>query len=325
MKPSTNTSDNLLEQTVESKALRLSAWGYFFMAVLGSVFFLFTQSEAILLDGVYSFISLLMTILAQRVSQLVQVPYSKDYHFGYAHFEPMLNVIRILLTLTITGFAAVSAFAALLDGGRALNANLAVIYGVLSSIGCLAMAWKQKQNSRKIQSPILETDAHNWLIDGILSSGVAVTFILAYYLHTTSYAQWVVYIDPMLVLIMVILIAPIPLKTLFENFREVLMQAPPANMQTEIHALVTEAIRPAKDTQFAVRMLPVGRFLYLQIHILVSTSEQTKENWDINRCDSIREQIQEKLTHIHPQITLDIIFTANQKWFQIDTPTDSKL
>lgn len=313
-------SSKKIHDSIESNALRLSAWGYFFMALLGSLFFLLTKSEAILLDGVYSFISLLMVILAQRVSQLVQISYSKDYHFGFAHFEPMLNVVRILLTLTIAGFAAVSAFAALVNDGRELNADIAVIYGLFSAIGCLAMAWKQKQYSQKIQSPILATDAHNWLIDGILSSGVAITFLLAYFLRTTSYSDWVVYIDPLLVLVMVILIAPIPLKILFENFSEVLMQAPPVDLQTKIQTLVEEAIKPEKNTQFAIRMLPIGRFLYLQIHILVVSSQQTKERWDIEICDSIRGRIQEKLTHIHPQITLDVIFTANKDWFEFDTP-----
>ena len=60
----------LLRKKIESRALRASALGYLFMALLGGLFFYLAQSQAILLDGVYSFISLLMTFLAQRVSRL---------------------------------------------------------------------------------------------------------------------------------------------------------------------------------------------------------------------------------------------------------------
>jgi len=123
----------LTPEKIESRALQHSAYAYLFMALLGSTFFYLASSEAILLDGVYSFISLLMTLVAQRVSRLVQTPYSKKFHFGFAHFEPLLNVIRIMLILAIAGFATVSAIGALLDGGRPLNADTAVIYGVLAA------------------------------------------------------------------------------------------------------------------------------------------------------------------------------------------------
>ena len=129
------------EQEIESGALRRSAWLYLFMALLGLGFAYVAESDAILLDGIYSFISLLMTFVAQRVSRLVQTPYTDRFHFGFAHFEPLLNVVRILLILAIATFAAAAAVIALLDGGRPLNAGSAVIYGVVAASGCLAMAW----------------------------------------------------------------------------------------------------------------------------------------------------------------------------------------
>ncbi len=306
---------NVTQEKIESRALRASAWGYLFMALLGGLFFYLAQSQAILLDGVYSFISLLMTFLAQRVSRLVQTPYTDSFHFGFAHFEPMLNVVRILLILAITGFAAVSAIAALLSGGRALNADTAVIYGVVAAVGCLAMAWRQRRASRQATSPILAVDAHNWLIDGVLSSGVAVTFFAAYLLRSSAYADWIAYVDPLLVIVMVALLLPTPLKSLGENLREVLMQAPDPEIQSEVKQRIDEAVEPADDEEIFIRMLPVGRFLYLQVHILLPADAPMH---GIGECDALRKRIHEQLKGLHPRLTLDVIFTADRRWLGLE-------
>ena len=307
---------NVTQEKIESRALRASAWGYLFMALLGGLFFYLAQSEAILLDGVYSFISLLMTFLAQRVSRLVQTPYTESFHFGFAHFEPMLNVVRILLILAISGFAMVSAIAALLSGGRALNADTAVFYGLVAAAGCLAMAWRQRRASRQATSPILAVDAHNWLIDGVLSTGVAVTFIAAYLLRATPYADWIPYIDPLLVIVMVVLLLPTPLKSLGENLREVLMQAPSAEIQAEIRERIEQAVKPAPEEQIFIRMLPVGRFLYLQVHILLPADAPMH---GIGECDALREHIHENTADLHPRLILDVIFTADRRWIGLES------
>ncbi len=309
---------NVTQEKIESRALRASAWGYLFMALLGGLFFYLAQSQAILLDGVYSFISLLMTFLAQRVSRLVQTPYTDSFHFGFAHFEPMLNVVRILLILAITGFAAVSAIAALLSGGRALNADTAVIYGLVAAAGCLAMAWRQRRASRQATSPILAVDAHNWLIDGVLSSGVAITFLAAYLLRSSPYADWIAYVDPLLVIVMVVLLLPAPLKSLGENLREVLMQAPSPEIQAEIRERIEQAVKPAAEDQIYIRMLPVGRFLYLQVHILLPAYAPLH---GIDECDSVRERIHESLKDLHPRLTLDVVFTADERWLGLESVT----
>lgn len=296
---------------IESIALRRSAWLYLFMALLGGGFAYLAQSEAILLDGVYSFILLLMTFVAQRVAKLVQTPYTEQFHFGFAVLEPMLNVVRILLILSIAVFAAASATMALLDGGRPLNANSAVIYGVLATSGSLAMAWIQRRASKRTGSPILAVDARNWLVDGVLSSGVAVTFIIAFLLQEGAYSHWVPLIDPLLVITMVALLLPVPLKTLGENLREVLMVAPDPEIQTHIRGLVENAFEPEEDDQVFVRMLPVGRFLYLQTYIQVSRGTEVML---IDECDAVRDRIYEAVKEAHPGIILDVIFTADKRW-----------
>ncbi len=301
-------------EQIEGRALRNSAFGYTFMAVLGAAFFFLTSSEAILLDGVYSFISLLMTFIARRVSVLVQRPYSERFHFGFAHFEPMLNVVRILLILAIAAFACVSALAALAAGGRPLNGNFAVIYGVLAAFGCLSMAWLQKRAARRTHSPLLQVDARNWLIDGFLSSGVAVTFVGAFLLRNTAYSHWVPYIDPALVLVMLSFMLPVPLKTLGENLSQVLWAAPDEKIQQQIRQRVETVLLPDDERRIAILMLPVGRVLYVQVHILLP---ELTELGTAGHSDAVKNKLTQALADIHPGITVDVIYTADEQILQV--------
>jgi hypothetical protein len=70
---------------IEAFALKLSMVGYLFMAAIGVTFALLTRSEAIMFDGVYSLVSFVMAVLAERVARVVEKPPSETFHFGYAH------------------------------------------------------------------------------------------------------------------------------------------------------------------------------------------------------------------------------------------------
>ena len=48
---------------IEIRAFRISALGFLIIAVLGFVFAVLAKSQAILLDGVYALVSVVMTVL----------------------------------------------------------------------------------------------------------------------------------------------------------------------------------------------------------------------------------------------------------------------
>ncbi|MGK7948730.1 MAG: cation transporter, partial [Xenococcaceae cyanobacterium] len=59
---------------LEQLALHLSMWGALSLALLGIAFGLFVPSEAIMLDGFFSFISFVMAGISLWVAWLVKQP-----------------------------------------------------------------------------------------------------------------------------------------------------------------------------------------------------------------------------------------------------------
>jgi len=300
-----------LDPGAEKTALRVSMVAYLAAGALGFGFAVWTGSDAILLDGVYSIVSFFSTLLAGRVADLVGRDYSDRFHFGYAHLEPMVNALRGLLILGVCSLAFVGAVEALLQGGRPLNTGSAVVYGGLSALLCLALAWNQRRMSRRAASPLLLVDARNWFMDGMISLAVGLTFVLALVLERVGQGRLVPYVDPVLVVTLVLLLLHVPVRTVLDNLKETLLTAPPTEAQDEIRAAVRQALAdvPARDVR--VRMQIVGRYFYVMVQVLLDPDERVDR---LGRLDEQRERIARALSRLPQRLILDVMFTADERW-----------
>ena len=125
---------------LEQLALHLSTWGALGLAILGIAFGLLVPSEAIMLDGFFSLISFVMAGISLWVAWLVKQPDNEYFQFGYASFEPLINLIKGVLIATLSLFALCSAIDALRHGGRVLDAGVAVQYSAIAAVCCLIIA-----------------------------------------------------------------------------------------------------------------------------------------------------------------------------------------
>ena len=183
------------------------------MAALGIGFALLTSSNAVLLDGFFSLIGFAIGLVSLRVATLVRRPDDELYHFGYAAYEPMLNLSKGLLMAFVTIFALVSAVEVVLHGGRTDPGGLGLDLRLDSSRRLLLdRPFRQRILARRTASPLLAVDSKNWLIDGLMSVAVGIAFLVAALLAETSYAHLLPYADPAVVIILVVLSLPNPLQ-----------------------------------------------------------------------------------------------------------------
>src|SRR5262245_49452320 len=156
---------------IEIRAFRISAVGFLMISLLGFVFALLAHSQAIMLDGVYALISVVMTVLAARVARKVEGPSSQAFHFGYAHFEPLLNLVRGLLIFAVCAYALVATAEVLIHGGREIDARAGIFYVALSAVWSVGVSLYLRRLAHRLGSPALAVDARTWLVDGVLYVG----------------------------------------------------------------------------------------------------------------------------------------------------------
>lgn len=295
----------------EAGALRLSVWMSMIMAALGIGFGLLTESDAIMLDGFFSLIGFVMALVTIRVARLVVQPADQHFHFGYAQFEPFLNAAKGLLMLGVAGFAFAGAVDAVIHGGHDVKPGLATLYAILALTGCLAVGAAQRKAAARTGSPLLAVDSKNWLIDGFLSGVVLLVFVAAVILDGTRWAFVVPYMDPGLVILLVLGIVFIPLRIVRDNMREILAFAPDSVTQTDVRNRVEGALAGVPVESSQVRMMKIGRFLYVLNQIVVSPEFRPG---GVEELDRVRARIAAALEGVQPKPVVDTLFTEDEKW-----------
>jgi cation diffusion facilitator family transporter len=292
----------------EISSLWLSIVGTLFMALLGFTFAWLTDSQAILMDGAFSFINGIVAVITLKVARMIQRPEDETFHFGYAHFEPMLNVIKGLLTLVICVFAAVASVQVILEGGRQLNAGLPILYAVIASDGCFLVAAIIRRNARQSTSEILQVEAKGWLIDGVLSAAVALAFIGMALILRSPWADYARYVDPVLMLVLILAMAPIPLKIVKDNLLELLWIAPSQHTQQQIETTVNDWLGDQRPVAHSLHMVKIGRSIYVQVRLLVPVEMAQTPLCEL---DELRNDLNSRLELLHPNLVADILFTRD--------------
>ena len=86
----------------ESSTLAFSAFMALLIGCAGIVATLASNSQAILLDGLFNLIYFSVALVTIKVSKLASRPDSESYPFGYSYFESLVNLCKGLLIFGVS-------------------------------------------------------------------------------------------------------------------------------------------------------------------------------------------------------------------------------
>lgn len=301
---------------LEKRALHFSVWGNVFMVVIGVGFAIVSHSDAIMLDGLYSFVHLLIALLTLRVSKLVMKPSNDEYPFGYWMYEPMINLAKSLMIITLLALALFNAFAALYSGGKEVLLGMAIFYAALATIGCFLFGWLVGYWGRKAHSPLAEVDSKNWLVDGYISAAMLLVFVAAFVLQDTEWARWIPYFDPIMVIVLVLLIVVVPLGIMRDAWNEIVGKHPGEDIEDKVRELIDAEVSPAVHKGYHLRLIMTGRFLLVHVYFTVMADTPLDS---VEAQDEVREQLYQAFRKHYPFVAMDAVFTQQAKWERIAT------
>ena len=294
----------------EARALMVSGAGALLLAVLGITFAFQSASEALLLDGIVSGLGFIMALVTLKVSRMVRRPDDEVFQFGYAHFAPLINVIKALMMSLLCAFAGISALVTLVDGGQPLAVGSALLYAVLATLIGIGLYLYLSKAARRSASPLVALDAKAARMDMLLSAIVLVSFVLGWLAMRTDLSPWVVYLDPGLVLLLCVLVLPVPLKILWENGREALLLAPDVELQQSVRSVIREALQDFPVEDHRLRMLKLGNVLAVTLHLQPSPSLRIGGVRDL---DKVRFAIEEALATLDYDVGLNVMFVEDMR------------
>jgi cation diffusion facilitator family transporter len=297
-------------QSSEERGLLVSVFGSLLVGCAGMVFWILTEAEAIMLDGVFNLTYFVTGLFALKVARLMRQGENDDFPMGYGYFEPLVNGGKGLLMLGVTVMALISAVAALFSGGRGIALGLAVIYGILATIICWSVALLIRGFARRSGSPLVQADAANWVINAAISSAVLATLLIVFLIRNTALRTLVPYVDPLLVVVIGSITIGVPVRMAWTALMELLNRTPSPAVLAEARGIIEKAVSELEVRQLSVRVLQPGRTRIIAGHVLLAPGAPGH----LRDFDAIRANADAALKAIYPLSAVDLVFTCDPRW-----------
>ncbi|WP_045461944.1 cation diffusion facilitator family transporter [Vibrio hyugaensis] len=275
----------------ENRILTFSALLASGFAVGGMVLGLLVGSIVIVFDGVYSLVSLLLTLLSLAASYYISKPSKSIFPFGKAVLEPIVIAIKAAVILVVVAFSLFSAVTALMTGGREVDASIATIFGVVNVVGCGYAWWFMAKKSRRFSSGLIEAEKKQWQMDTLLSVAVTVGFIAAWLVSLTPYAHYAVYADPMMMVLMGFYFLKVPFDMLVGALRELLMMTPSKELCQSVGKDVSDIEKVTEHQLKLAGVTKVGQ--ELRVNVDVHVDDDTLE---LDTLEHTRKQLTKRLS-----------------------------
>ena len=212
---------------IENKALRIGIFLAFVMALAGWTTYYFTDSEAMLLDGNFSMISAVASIIALIISKRKHEK-TKIFPFGSYVYESLFIFIKGFLILGVIFVAGVQNIMKIIDfiNGvkiEPIKVDLILYYVAFISLLCLGLFLYFRSMNKRVgfQSSILKIETQSALVDGALSLGIGIVFVIISLIPENSSLAFMTSIgDAIIVLVICLLFISMPLKIIRDAFIE---------------------------------------------------------------------------------------------------------
>ncbi|ELV8594986.1 cation diffusion facilitator family transporter [Vibrio fluvialis] len=288
----------------ENRVLTLSALFASMFAGGGLIVGLLVGSLVIMFDGVYSLVSLLLTLLSLVAARYIRKPSDAQFPFGRAVFEPAVIAVKGAVILLIVSYSLYSAIGSMFTGGRPVDASIATAFGAINVVGCGLAWWYMKSLGKRHASGLIDAEVKQWQMDTMLSVAVTAGFVIAWLMTLTPMAKYAVYADPMMMLAMSFYFIKVPFEMLRSAMREIFLMAPSKEIcQTVDQSVVAAGKESEQDIELA-GVTKVGHELWVDVDIYPDSSEVIL----VEDIEQTRNTIEKRLSKLplKLQITVNI-------------------
>lgn len=190
----------------------------------------FAHSNALLLDGVLSFIDVIISVVTLYILKLVSSEPTEEYPFGHFKIEPFVIIIQASMIVASCFFGVLHSVKGLLHHESYLaNYGWGFAYTLftigLDGLMCGYIAKVNKTN----HSDLLLLELVGWKNGFVFTVGLFFGFLIAYYLSLSSnpsIKSLAIYVDPLMTVVIALMIVKEPYQLFRDNFYDLLDKKP---------------------------------------------------------------------------------------------------
>jgi cation diffusion facilitator family transporter len=297
---------------LEQRTLMMSLVAVAGVALLSLAWGVAIESDVVILNGVFSMVSLIGSVLYLTAARLVTRPADRRFQYGYAHVEPLVSGANGLLVLVICVYAFINGIEGLRTGGDAVSPAGVVWFGALSGVICIAVGVYEWAMARRTGSQLLRNDAREWLIDAAFSLVTLIGFAVVWWLEEPWRTLWARHADSALVALLALLFMPVPLGVLRQTMREMLHMADAdRELAARVEAVMAEVAAEHDVASHSTHVAKVGRSSFIEVNIVAGPRFALQT---VAQQDGLRARIWQSLDLAPDRAWLSVIVTADPRW-----------
>ena len=258
----------------DQRLLMFSIWASAGFAVLSSVWGIVSGSSMIVFDGLYSFVSIGLSVLAVIALRFSRRGADERYPWGRDAAEPLVVVIKAATLGALCAYAAIGGIVDIANGGREVAVGSGLVYAAVATIGGLAVGGARR--ATRGGSDLLRAEAAEWLGDALLSVGVLIGFLFAYALVAAGRADLAAYVDPGMVTLVSLAFLWVPIKLIVSSLRQILSMAPEADVLDQLRACVAAVQERYAFSESFLRASKVGNRMDIEIDFVIDAGSEVR-------------------------------------------------
>lgn len=302
------------QENVEQHILKFSVLSAVVFALLGLVWGAIAGSQMIIFDGIYSFISVILSGLSVYAARSMKIGDDMRFPLGRSQMEPLVITFKSLVIVALCVAAFAKAVITIFAGGQEIDELSAMAYASIGTAGCIGsllyITWKRKKAGGSV---LVTAERMQWFMDTLLSVFVLLGFFAAWIMEKhREYAYYSRYMDPGMVVVFSVFFIRMPIRTLVEGIRDMLQMAPDMTIYGNSRRITEKIAKERGFKNYRIRISKVGRALAYKISFISHTPDDSRSMGEL---DNIRQEIESGIGAIcENSIRMKVSFMHDEKW-----------
>ncbi len=281
------------------------------LALLAIIWGVFANSQVILFDGIYTLITVGLSISSLISASYMEKPDFLRFPYGKEMLEPLVILVKFVVITILCLFAFFSGFKSLIAGGQEVDPQSSILYAIIASISSLLVYLYFRKKQKTNASGFVKAETEQWLMDSFLSLAVMVGFVIALGMGYFGYAHLMPYVDPVMVMLISAYVLKVPLINISKKIKEILEMSADDEYLGICENVVENTEKQHHFQESFLRVSKSGPKLFIEMDFVVHPSGRQPT---LSEQDQIREEISRQLSVISLQKWLVICFTLDRKW-----------
>lgn len=278
-------------------------------AVAGVLIGVALNSSIILFDGLYSFISLGLSLLSLLALKASAVTGNEKFPFGLSMVQPITLFFKYATISLLCIVSINEGIQIILSGGREVNYLFALVYSAIAAFMCFAIYLLLSKSPAAANSDLLRSENHEWIMDTGLSGALAIGFLLALVLNSYSTVA-AGYIEPIMLITAALYFLKIPVLGVTRSIKEIIGYKFTGRVDKEIRTYLDQIQEKYNFDHYFLRLQKVGSTVYIEIDFVVPTTVDLS----IEEQDALRANIYSMIQQYPYQWWYTLSFTHDMKW-----------